>query len=65
MQKTKQYITCLIKIDLGHREIDERFKFYSIHGHWIKIELNFQFTAHDPICYCINFKEIKGFDGNG
>lgn len=63
MQEMKQYITRLVEIDLGHREMDERFKCYSIHGHRVKIELNFQFTAQDPIGYRIDFKEIKRVGG--
>jgi len=59
----KQYITRVVELDIGHRVMHERVKCYSLHGHRVKVELTFLFTASADIGYCIDFKEIKRIGG--
>ena len=61
--KGKQFITRSIEIDIAHRVMHERMKCSSIHGHRVKVELRFLFTAQQDIGYCIDFKEIKRVAG--
>lgn len=63
MNTNKQYITRVVELDLAHRVMNERFKCYSIHGHRVKVELTFSFSAQQDIGYCIDFKEIKRIGG--
>ena len=55
----QQYITRSLEIDMAHRLMDEHFQCYSIHGHRVKIDLTFAFTAQKTVGFCIDFKELK------
>ncbi len=58
-----QFITRSIELDIAHRVMHERVKCFSLHGHRIKIELTFVFSAQKEIGYCIDFREIKRVGG--
>lgn len=63
-EKTEQFITRKIEVDLGHRVMHERVKCFSIHGHRVTIALTFLFYRQADIGYNIDFKEIKRIGGS-